>query len=985
MTQQFLPSRRRAGYTIASVAALVVAGMAGSTSYAAGPGTSSPRTSTSASPIGSRQGEQRGFYDARNATPGSRASTPRGSAVPAGQPAATSSRSTLPGQTVLDLDNTTGTVRMLTRLDGYLTGASHRGAPRIAHHYVARHHAELGLTRADVKTFHLKRNYVDITGTHHLYWTQRIGGQPVISNGLTAAVNKRGHLLTVGGSPVSKSTAGKVPTGTQRLATAADALAAARQAGQVPAGADLGSDTAERGLFLTPTGLHLAWRTVALSASRPAERVVDAATGQLLLQHPLTNYENNNDSTGRVFRFFPKSKRGGKQVKVDFTRHGWLSRKATELKGNNSHAYSDVNDDNRPEKSEEVKARSGHAWSYQLKPFHPSLPGARRFCSNPWPCSWDPNTRRSWQTNRAQNATQVFYFVNNWHDHLKKAPIGFTNAAGNFQASNRGTQGKGGDAVATETDDGANTAGGLPDSFHIDNANMSTPPDGHAPTMQMYLQHQPGTSYPSGDPFSPTNVGDEADTVYHEYTHGLSNRLDVDVQGFSTLGNVQAGAMGEAWSDWYAMDYLVKQRLQKDRPGKVDVRLFRYDGIGVNFDRTEPIDCAVGSTAHLCNGGQTGHKGGYTYADYGKVVGGPEVHSDGEIWAQTLWSLRHKLGSRKTEALVTRAMELAPYNPSFLDMRNAILVADTSVFKGVGRANIWRVFARRGMGFFAGSLGGNDSTPGASFATPPKHLPLGTVQGTVTDSNTHAPLPGVPVTLAFQGKGTANPTAVTDATGHYAIHGVPEGHYRKLEVGGGGFEPTRVAVTVGPNGAHQDFAVRRDWAAASGGATVASFQGADYSAFGCGPHGAIDLSQATGWGSNAGPGNNDNPTATFHAKQIVVNLHHLVSVTGFGVDPQSTCGDAPSASTGQYRIETSPDNQASSVWTLRAVGTFTSADNGRVNAVPATVDTTGVQYVRFTIEANQVPDFATNCPGGGFDGCQFADLTELEVFGTPSP
>jgi extracellular elastinolytic metalloproteinase len=982
MTQQFLPSRRRAGIAISAVAALAAAGLAGSTSYAAGQGASSPRASSSTALVGATQGEQRGFYDARSQAPGARARTLRTSAVAAAQPAVTSFKSTLPGQTVLDLDGTTGTVRMLTRLDGFLTGASGRKASKIAHRYVSRHHAALGLTKADMKTFHLKRNYVDITGTHHLYWTQRIGGSTVISNGLTAAVNKHGHLLTVGGSPVSKARAGKIPTGTQRLATAGEALAAARRAGQVAAGADLSGDTATRGLFLTPTGLHLAWRTVALSSSRPAERIVDAATGQLLLQHPLTNYENSNDSTGKVFRFFPKSKRGGKQVKVDFTRHGWLSRTATVLKGNNSHAYSDVNDDNRPQKSEEVPARTGHSWSYLLQPFHPSLPGANKFCSNPWPCSWDPDTRRSWQTNRAQNATQVFFFVNNWHDHLKKAPIGFTTAAGNFQATNGGKPGKGGDAVATETDDGANTAGGLPDSFHIDNANMSTPPDGHAPTMQMYLQHQPGTSYPDEDPFSPTNVGDEADTVYHEYTHGLSNRLDVDVQGFSTLGNVQAGAMGEAWSDWYAMDYLVRQGLVKDRARKVDVRLFRYDGVGVNFDRTEPIDCAVGSTARLCNGGETGHKGGYTYADYGKVVGAPEVHSDGEIWAQTLWSLRHKLGSKKTEALVTRAMELAPYNPSFLDMRNAILVADTSLFHGKGRGTIWKVFASRGMGFFAGSLGGDDSAPGASFATPPKHVTLRTIQGTVTDSDTHLPLQGVPVTLAFQGKGVANPSAVTDVNGHYAIHGVPEGLYKKLEVNGGGFQPTRVAVKVGSSGATKDFSVRRDWAAASGGASISSFTGADYSDFGCGPRGAIDLSQATGWGSNAGQGTNDRPTATFHPKYIVVDLHRLVNVTGFGVDPQSTCGDAPSASTSAYTIETSPDNAN---WTTQHTGTFTSADNGKINPVPADTSPTGVQYVKFTIEANQVPDFAADCPDGGFDGCQFADLTELEVFGTPTP
>jgi extracellular elastinolytic metalloproteinase len=329
--------------------------------------------------------------------------------------------------------------------------------------------------------------------------------------------------------------------------------------------------------------------------------------------------------------------------------------------------------------------------------------------------------------------------------------------------------------------------------------------------------------------------------------------------------------------------------------------------------------------------------------------------------------------------VVTRAMELAPYNPSFLDMRNAILVADTSLFHGKGRSAIWKTFASRGMGFFAGSLGGDDSTPAASFATPPKHLSLRTIRGTVRDSSTHKRLKGVPVTLAFQGKGVVNPSAVTNAKGHYAIHGVPEGRYRKLVVSGGGFQPKRTKVRVGPSGATKNFAVRRDWAAASGGASIAGFTGANYSGFGCGPQGAIDLSQSTGWGSNAGPGTNDAPTGTFFPKKIVVKLPRPVHVTSFGVDPESTCGDAPSASTGGYKIETSPDKLS---WTTEHSGTFTSADNGKINEVPADTTPVGVQYVRFTIESNQVPSFSTNCPNGAFDGCRFADLTELEVFGT---
>jgi extracellular elastinolytic metalloproteinase len=705
---------------------------------------------------------------------------------------------------VTDISGVTGTVRFRGDLDGYLTRRSSRSAQHIALEYVRRHHAELGLAVRDLRTFHLARRYTDIVGTRHLYFAQRVHGTAVDRNGLTASVTRSGHLLTVGGMPVSLSSASRVlpPAPALTITTAAQALAATRGAAApggdlgVDTGRDTGDDTARRVLLATTGGLRPAWETVVTSSATPATTVVDAVTGDVLLRTPLTQYEH---STGRVYQFFPGARRGGRQTKVDFTRRHWLGRHARTLRGNNAHAFSDVNDDNRPERSEEVHPRRGQSWGYRLRPFH--LGSARSFCGRPWPCSWNPNRPYSWRVNRAQNATQVFFFVNSWHDHLERAPVGFTEAAGNFQLRNHSHQGRAGDPVITQTDDGASTGlrferlKGLPDAGHIDNANMSTPPDGHRPTMQMYLQHEPHTAYPGGDPFSPTNVGDEADTVYHEYTHGLSNRLNVDVRGRSTLGGVQAGAMGEGWSDWYAMDYLVRRHLQRDRPRRADVRLFVYDGKGVRYDRTEPIDCKVGKRARLCRGGDTDHGGGYTYADYGRVVGFPEVHGDGEIWAQTLWGLRDRLGSGRSESLVTRAMELAPYNPSFLDMRNAILVADNAVFHGRHHRAIWRVFARRGMGFNAGSFGGNDGGPAAGFAMPPSTSRTGAIQGTVTDQVSGKPVRGMRVSLAFQGSGAVNPTAVTDDQGHYTIVGVPPGHFGELQATGHGYRTART-VTV---------------------------------------------------------------------------------------------------------------------------------------------------------------------------------------------
>ena len=49
----------------------------------------------------------------------------------------------------------------------------------------------------------------------------------------------------------------------------------------------------------------------------------------------------------------------------------------------------------------------------------------------------------------------------------------------------------------------------------------------------------------------------------------------------------------------------------------------------------------------MCPAAGTAGSGGFTYGDYGKVNGAPEVHGDGEIWAQTLWDLRRAIGSTR--------------------------------------------------------------------------------------------------------------------------------------------------------------------------------------------------------------------------------------------------------------------------------------------------------------------------------------------------
>ena len=59
-------------------------------------------------------------------------------------------------------------------------------------------------------------------------------------------------------------------------------------------------------------------------------------------------------------------------------------------------------------------------------------------------------------------------------------------------------------------------------------------------------------------------------------------------------------------------------------------------------------------------------------------------------------------------------------------------------------------------------------------------------------------------------------------------------------------------------------------------------------------------------------------------------------------------------------------------------------DQGHLNDVPLADGDTNVKFVRFTIQGNQAPDFATTCPDGPYDGCTFTDLTEIAVVGSPA-
>ena len=100
------------------------------------------------------------------------------------------------------------------------------------------------------------------------------------------------------------------------------------------------------------------------------------------------------------------------------------------LNGDNAHVWADVKDNNKPDPGEEIPAVSGTDWSM---PAILNTTNTAQGCTTSRPCTWDKTVPFSWQANMAQNAAQVMYFLNRYHDHLAGAPYGFTAAAGNFE------------------------------------------------------------------------------------------------------------------------------------------------------------------------------------------------------------------------------------------------------------------------------------------------------------------------------------------------------------------------------------------------------------------------------------------------------------------------------------------------------------------------------------------------------------------------
>ncbi|HEY1402543.1 MAG TPA: M36 family metallopeptidase, partial [Pyrinomonadaceae bacterium] len=605
--------------------------------------------------------------------------------------------------------NDTGAIKNIF-IDGAPLSDPRSGSPdTVARGFLKQHDTLFSLTDTAVAELKLDNEDND-AGTSFLSYVQTVGEIKVFEGDVQVVVNRNGEVLSVReGFLVSGQQVALEPS----LDEAQGIARAFEHAGRtvMPSFAETSArpSKSDRSAFANPLSAsneevlselnvvrigdeaRLAWHVFAdIGANEWYEILVDANSGELLYRRNLYVFE----AQGTVYTESPTV--AARQL-LSFvgdttinTAAGWMGT-STVTTGNNAEAYLDTNADNLPDANNTTGLSSGHASS-----------STQNF-TFPFSTTVDPRTQQ------AAVVTNLFYYNNIMHDFSYR--LGFTETARNFQTNNHGRGGLGADSVRAEAQDGSGT----------NNANFATPPDGQRPRMQQYL-------FTSPNPDRDSSM--DGDVVFHEYGHGISNRLIGN--GSTALSGTQSGAMGEGWSDYWATTLNNDGAVGEYATGNANgIRRAAY---------TVPAN-----TVHD------------SYADVG--VGGFQVHRDGEVWAATLWDLRTQLGAAITDHIVLNGMKFTPTRPSFLNARDGILQADQNLNGGANRCAIWAVFARHGMGV---SAVGNDGTTHTAATNVPTDCG-GTCSFSISPTSASQPATGGTGSVSVTAGAGCNWSAVSNA------------------------------------------------------------------------------------------------------------------------------------------------------------------------------------------------------------------------------
>ena len=271
---------------------------------------------------------------------------------------------------------------------------------------------------------------------------------------------------------------------------------------------------------------------------------------------------------------------------------------------------------------------------------------ASQNCSTHFYCTWDKTVAKDWKRNRNWFGVQFYYFLNTFHDHLLAAPIGFTEAAGNFQvdeherAGARRRRRPGAPPRRGEHRERVPRRGPRQQRELLDPGRRRARRDADVPAARGDL----GAEHPvrrlgqrGGDRVPRVRARVVQPPGHDARRHPVAERAAVGLDGRGLERLVRDRLHGQP--------RLVHRHAGERRRDRVPL-LRRRRGRRSGRPRRSTARSASPRPNCPVDGFGSG-PGGYTYADYGNIVGQPEVHADGEIWVQTLWEMRELLGSRR--------------------------------------------------------------------------------------------------------------------------------------------------------------------------------------------------------------------------------------------------------------------------------------------------------------------------------------------------
>lgn len=390
---------------------------------------------------------------------------------------------------------------------------SAQGLPPAAQKALEKEAGRAGLTALDITDCRISDSYTDRWGVQYYYLNQTVNGIPVHNALMTIVINKDGKAyvtadrfykgaaeLVTSNSPslraeeaVQSFSSGQLQ---RRSKAPLEVKSRADEHHVIFGGGDYSnSDIPVELKYVADTDglLHLTWDfpiDEKTSADYWSVRV-DANSGQVLDKvnwtvycavGPMHDHDNgcnrnfgfklnaqeSTEATAlmpasyRVFPFPAESPIHGEHELIvdpadsEYSPYGWHDidgvdgAEFTITRGNNTHAYLDL-DDSGQSKGDEPEGGPDLVFDF---PFDENL---------------DPDVLQD------ASVTNMFYAVNFMHDFTYN--FGFDELAGNFQANNYGKGGMEEDYVLSQGQDGSGT----------NNANFATPPDGGSGRMQMFL------------------------------------------------------------------------------------------------------------------------------------------------------------------------------------------------------------------------------------------------------------------------------------------------------------------------------------------------------------------------------------------------------------------------------------------------------------------------------------------------------------------